>query len=117
MLQGQDGLLFSYGVSNSGKTYTIQGSEHGGRERGIIPRSIDVIFNSIEGMHCEQPVSTVKGNIEYRYDTLWLTPAPVLQVKLVGQSGVLLGAENEEEIMLPEAVHQYAIPNERDEES
>ncbi|KAI0757337.1 P-loop containing nucleoside triphosphate hydrolase protein [Daedaleopsis nitida] len=50
VLEGQNGLLFAYGVTNSGKTYTIQG---GGGEgsAGIIPRTLDVIFNSIEGLH------------------------------------------------------------------
>ena len=50
VLEGQNGLLFAYGVTNSGKTYTMQG---GGAEgsAGIIPRTLDVIFNSIEGLH------------------------------------------------------------------
>lgn len=49
-LQGQSSLLFAYGVTNSGKTYTVQG---GAKENsaGILPRSLDVIFNSIEGLH------------------------------------------------------------------
>lgn len=55
VLQGQSGLIFSYGVSNSGKTYTIQGVE--GEERGIVPRSVDVVFNSIEGLGYEGKVS------------------------------------------------------------
>ncbi|KIP06938.1 hypothetical protein PHLGIDRAFT_13558 [Phlebiopsis gigantea 11061_1 CR5-6] len=50
VLEGQSGLLFTYGVTNSGKTYTIQGgSEHG--SAGILPRTLDVIFNSIDGLH------------------------------------------------------------------
>ncbi|KAF9243827.1 kinesin-domain-containing protein [Melanogaster broomeanus] len=38
LLDGQNGLLFAYGATNSGKTFTIQG--------GILPRTLDVIFNS-----------------------------------------------------------------------
>ncbi|KAH8086663.1 P-loop containing nucleoside triphosphate hydrolase protein [Cristinia sonorae] len=58
VLEGENALLFAYGVTNSGKTYTIQG---GGEEgsAGILPRSLDVIFNSIEGLHGDgryQPV-------------------------------------------------------------
>ncbi|XP_076817054.1 uncharacterized protein LOC143462694 isoform X3 [Clavelina lepadiformis] len=41
---GQNSLIFTYGVTNSGKTYTIQGSP--GNE-GIMPRAVDVVFNSI----------------------------------------------------------------------
>lgn len=50
LLQGENGLLFAYGVSNSGKSYTIQGGNTASTtERGVLPRAIDVVFNSIEG--------------------------------------------------------------------
>ncbi|OAX44922.1 kinesin-domain-containing protein [Rhizopogon vinicolor AM-OR11-026] len=52
LLDGQNGLLFAYGVTNSGKTYTIQGG-HGPDSAGILPRTLDVIFNSVEGMHSD----------------------------------------------------------------
>lgn len=38
------GLLFTYGVTGSGKTYTMTGSPGDG---GLLPRSLDMIFNSI----------------------------------------------------------------------
>nr|XP_027230182.1 kinesin-like protein KIF23 isoform X1 [Penaeus vannamei] len=44
VLRGKNGLLFAYGVTGSGKTHTMQGSPHDG---GIVPRTLDVIFNSI----------------------------------------------------------------------
>lgn len=44
LFQGTNGLVFAYGTSNAGKTYTIQGEP---AEPGILPRSLDVIFNSI----------------------------------------------------------------------
>ena len=50
VLEGQSGLLFTYGVTNSGKTYTIQGGNEQG-SAGILPRTLDVIFNSIDGLH------------------------------------------------------------------
>ncbi|KAG5728561.1 Kinesin-like protein KIF20B [Termitomyces sp. T112] len=50
VLQGHNGLLFTYGVTNSGKTYTVQGGTKAG-SAGILPRSLDVIFNSIDGLH------------------------------------------------------------------
>jgi kinesin family member 20 len=49
-LEGQNGLFFAYGVTNSGKTYTMQGGNTDG-SAGILPRTLDVIFNSIEGLH------------------------------------------------------------------
>ncbi len=51
LLQGENGLLFAYGVSNSGKSYTISGGQtEEAEERGLLPRSIDVVFNSIDGL-------------------------------------------------------------------
>src|ERR1700722_1478263 len=49
VLQGQNALLFTYGVTNSGKTYTVQGGSREG-SAGIVPRTLDVVFNSIEGL-------------------------------------------------------------------
>ncbi len=44
LMEGQNQLLFTYGATSSGKTYTIQGPSS---DPGILPRSLDVIFNSI----------------------------------------------------------------------
>lgn len=58
LLSGQNGLVFTYGVTNSGKTYTIQGgSEH--NSAGLLPRTLDVVFNSIEGSQSDLPVSSI----------------------------------------------------------
>ncbi|XP_063779816.1 kinesin-like protein KIF20A isoform X2 [Pseudophryne corroboree] len=43
---GQNGLVFTYGVTNAGKTFTIQGSPKDG---GILPRALDVLFDHIRG--------------------------------------------------------------------
>ncbi|XP_008114380.1 kinesin-like protein KIF20A [Anolis carolinensis] len=43
---GMNGLVFAYGVTNSGKSFTIQGCPKDG---GILPRSLDMIFNHIKG--------------------------------------------------------------------
>ena len=59
VLEGQSGLLFTYGVTNSGKTYTIQGGEEEG-SAGILPRTLDVVFNSIEGKHGDGRVSRIQ---------------------------------------------------------
>lgn len=57
LLQGENGLLFAYGVSNSGKTYTISGDgEDTAEGRGLLPRSIDVVFNSIKGLESKANV-------------------------------------------------------------
>ncbi|XP_015711105.1 kinesin-like protein KIF20A isoform X1 [Coturnix japonica] len=45
-VNGVNGLVFTYGVTNAGKTYTIQGTT---KDFGILPRSLDMIFNYIRG--------------------------------------------------------------------
>ncbi|NXA73965.1 KI20A protein, partial [Thryothorus ludovicianus] len=47
-VNGVNGLVFTYGVTNAGKTFTIQGTS---KDLGILPRSLDVIFNHIRGRH------------------------------------------------------------------
>jgi kinesin family protein 20 len=49
LLQGQNGLLFAYGVTNSGKTHSIQGGKTS-CEAGILPRTLEAVFRSIEGL-------------------------------------------------------------------
>jgi kinesin family protein 20 len=57
LLDGEDGLLFAYGVTNSGKTYTMQGGSQES-SAGILPRAIDVLFNSTEDLQCSSKVSS-----------------------------------------------------------
>ncbi|XP_051789913.1 kinesin-like protein KIF20A isoform X2 [Erpetoichthys calabaricus] len=46
VLDGENRLIYTYGITNSGKTYTIQGTTYDG---GILPRSLSTIFNTIKG--------------------------------------------------------------------
>ncbi|KFQ09267.1 Kinesin-like KIF20B [Leptosomus discolor] len=45
-LDGYNRLIFTYGVTNAGKTYTFQGTED---DVGILPRTMDMLFKSIRG--------------------------------------------------------------------
>ncbi|XP_025949894.2 kinesin-like protein KIF20B [Dromaius novaehollandiae] len=45
-LEGYNRLVFTYGVTNAGKTYTFQGTED---DVGILPRTMDMLFKSIQG--------------------------------------------------------------------
>ncbi|XP_017166469.1 kinesin-like protein KIF20A isoform X3 [Poecilia reticulata] len=45
-LQGGNCLVFTYGVTNAGKTFTFLGPDH---NSGLLPRSLAVIFNTIKG--------------------------------------------------------------------
>ena len=54
LIQGKDGLLFAYGITNSGKTHTITGEPD---NAGILPICLDVIFNSIADVQATRYVS------------------------------------------------------------
>uniref|UniRef100_A0A8C5N137 Kinesin family member 20B n=1 Tax=Leptobrachium leishanense TaxID=445787 RepID=A0A8C5N137_9ANUR len=45
-MKGQNRLLFTYGVTNAGKTFTFQGTKD---DAGILPRSMDMLFSAIQG--------------------------------------------------------------------
>ena len=46
-LQGINGTVFAYGQTGSGKTFTITGGPERYADRGIIPRSISLLFRSM----------------------------------------------------------------------
>ncbi|XP_044070074.1 kinesin-like protein KIF20B isoform X2 [Siniperca chuatsi] len=46
VLEGGNSVVFTYGVTNAGKTFTFLGPD---ADAGILPRSFDVIFSSIDG--------------------------------------------------------------------
>lgn len=52
----QLGLLFTYGVTGSGKTFTMTGSQGQG---GLLPRSLDMIFSSIGPFQAKRFVSNL----------------------------------------------------------
>ncbi|BGP09522.1 hypothetical protein JCM10049v2_005395 [Rhodotorula toruloides] len=43
---GENCLLFAYGPTGSGKTFTVQGGA--GEERGLLPRVVEVVWKSLE---------------------------------------------------------------------
>ncbi|XP_077410635.1 kinesin-like protein KIF20A [Vanacampus margaritifer] len=49
-LAGKTSLIFSYGVTNAGKTFTIQGTS---KEPGILPRVLDATFQYMAGRQYE----------------------------------------------------------------
>ncbi|KAI8096189.1 P-loop containing nucleoside triphosphate hydrolase protein [Halteromyces radiatus] len=44
-INGNNALIFAYGVTNSGKTYTMLGNE---TDAGIIPRTLHALFDSLQ---------------------------------------------------------------------
>lgn len=72
VLNGQDALMFSYGVTNGGKTYTFQGKVlkisklalffnqnpflGTDAEPGLVPRSLNLLFQTIKDRLIVEPV-------------------------------------------------------------
>lgn len=48
VLQGYNGTIFAYGQTGTGKTFTITGVHTDKELKGIMPRSFETIFKSIE---------------------------------------------------------------------
>ena len=53
LLRGRNGLLFTYGITGSGKTHTMTGTPTDG---GLLPRCLDVLFNAIRDFQAKKYV-------------------------------------------------------------
>ncbi|XP_008939345.1 PREDICTED: kinesin-like protein KIF20A [Merops nubicus] len=93
VLHGQNWLVYTYGITNSGKTHTIQGSNKDG---GILPRSLAAIFNSV-GDRLYQAVD-LKPSLSS--EVIWLDSRQVRQEETRKQT-VLQGGLSEEELLTP----------------
>ncbi|XP_060096106.1 kinesin-like protein KIF20A [Heteronotia binoei] len=90
VLHGQNWLVYTYGVTNSGKTYTVQGT---GADAGILPRSLAIIFNSI-GTRLYQ-ATDLKPFLSS--EVIWLNSKQVRQEEIKKQA-LLCGKMKEEEL-------------------
>jgi kinesin family protein 3/17 len=54
VIEGYNGTIFAYGQTGTGKTFTMEGSDKKDCLKGIIPRSIAWIFNSIKNYREQQ---------------------------------------------------------------
>jgi kinesin family protein 23 len=59
LLEGKNGLLFSYGVTGSGKTYSMVGNQ---QEPGILQRCLDTVFNSISFTQAKKYVTFLSSS-------------------------------------------------------
>eukprot|EP00742_Colponemidia_sp_Colp-10_P006070 GILJ01006495.1.p1 GENE.GILJ01006495.1~~GILJ01006495.1.p1 ORF type:complete len:1156 (-),score=289.92 GILJ01006495.1:2484-5783(-) len=98
LFSGQNGLLFAYGITNAGKTYTIKGSEE---NPGVLPRALAQMFNKIKSLETTKSlagepeiwVSNYEIYNEHVYDLLEEIPAkplprPLLKLKEDAQGRV-----------------------------
>ena len=47
-MQGYNGTIFAYGQTGTGKTYSMVGDFHSQKNKGIIPRAFDYIFEHVQ---------------------------------------------------------------------
>lgn len=101
LLQGQSGLIFTYGVTNSGKSYTVQGG-NASNEAGVLPRSMDTIFNSIKGLESTSEVGLNPALKDILVLTFFL-----IQIRPVGLIGVELAKSDTTAIS---GINPFSIP-------
>uniref|UniRef100_A0A2K6G946 Kinesin-like protein n=1 Tax=Propithecus coquereli TaxID=379532 RepID=A0A2K6G946_PROCO len=90
VLKGQNWLIYTYGVTNSGKTHTIQGTVKDG---GILPRSLALIFSSLQGqLHPTPDLKPVLSN-----EVIWLDSKQMRQEEMK-KLALLNGGLQEEEL-------------------
>lgn len=87
-IEGQNCLVFAYGITNSGKSYTIQGKYS---EPGLIPQTLNIIFNNIQGKQIKYPLLKPK----YFNDVVFLTEKQQRQEEIAKKE--LLGFDDSTE--------------------
>ncbi|NXA96893.1 KI20A protein, partial [Melanocharis versteri] len=93
VLSGQNCLVYTYGITNSGKTHTIQGTTQDG---GILPRSLATIFNSVgDRLYQATDLKPALSN-----EVTWLDSRQVRQEETKKQM-MLQGGLWEEELLTP----------------
>ncbi|NXY25681.1 KI20A protein, partial [Atrichornis clamosus] len=93
VLSGQNCLVYTYGITNSGKTHTIQGTNQDG---GILPRSLATIFNSVG----DQLYQAMDLKPSFSNEVTWLDSRQVRQEETKKQM-MLQGGLWEEELLTP----------------
>ncbi|XP_061741656.1 kinesin-like protein KIF20A isoform X2 [Nerophis ophidion] len=86
VLQGENRLLYTYGVTNSGKTYTVQGT---GRKAGLLPRALVSLFRKVQG----RLYSTMALKPVLYQDVKYLQPSEVKEEEM-RRSALLKEDEN-----------------------
>ncbi|KAM8798757.1 kinesin-like protein KIF20A [Eudromia elegans] len=93
VLNGQNWLVYTYGITNSGKTHTIHGTLKDG---GILPRALAVIFKSV-GDRLYQAMD-LKPSLSS--EVMWLDSRQAVQEETKKQT-LLRGGLWEEELLTP----------------
>uniref|UniRef100_A0A667Z3J3 Kinesin-like protein n=1 Tax=Myripristis murdjan TaxID=586833 RepID=A0A667Z3J3_9TELE len=68
-LEGYNGTVMCFGQTGAGKTYTMTGSTESYKQRGIIPRALQEVFQQVE-KRCEYTFSVHLSYLEIYNETL-----------------------------------------------
>ncbi|XP_062375171.1 kinesin heavy chain [Sardina pilchardus] len=104
-MQGYNGCVIAYGSPCSGKTYTMLGGSLTGKQRGILSRVSEDIFNALEASICSVRVSFYHISNEKIYDLLDSQPSEVSRIH-EGEDAVVLEGLKEVEVDSPHALLQ-----------
>ncbi|KAG8966272.1 hypothetical protein FRC05_002731 [Tulasnella sp. 425] len=116
LLNGENGLLFAYGVTNSGKTYTVQGGKGPG-EAGLLPRTVDAVFNNIQGKLSDAPLRPVRlSSVEFdpnattlNHTSFELPTSDEVLAELLPDSTVTASANADDTRLEVDEQYEYAV--------
>ncbi|GAN11456.1 kinesin-domain-containing protein [Mucor ambiguus] len=94
-LQGENALIFAYGVTNSGKTYTVMGKPPQNEHAGLLPRAMNTIFSSIKDNQSETKIKPVMHSLVQAYETSTDENRHILQGCNVQDDMLLTGEDSE----------------------
>jgi kinesin family protein 3/17 len=94
VLEGYNGTIFAYGQTGTGKTFTMEGQTHVSENRGIIPRTFDQIFKTIDGTADKQFLVSISILELYNEDVFDLLIAKKSKLNLRERPGEGFFVEN-----------------------
>ncbi|GLH00007.1 Kinesin-like protein Klp61F [Gryllus bimaculatus] len=103
-LHGANCLLFAYGATNAGKTFTIQGNSE---KPGIIPRSLNLLFNSIK----DKVSKDVKFKPEKLNNVVWLRPEEIEKDREIKESILNFNLEKNKTSRSASAMSTHSEPS------
>ncbi|KAL0222663.1 hypothetical protein P9112_002053 [Eukaryota sp. TZLM1-RC] len=112
-LDGFGVVIFAYGQTGSGKTYTMEGTP---TNPGIIPRSVDLLFDTVYerrniGFSCSMKLSTIEVYNDSLFDLLCNSSVDgkPLEMKLVDGKMIVSGLSKEEVSSRQQVFDLFAI--------
>lgn len=98
LISGQNGLLFTYGVTGAGKTFTITGKAD---QPGILPRLLDVLFNTLKNNNLQAMKYVFKPDNQNGFE---IKPSPDALLQIQRENNVLSTPTNRQPHMTPRSV-------------